>query len=285
MELETILEELTTFTSGHFPRKALQAAIAQREAITPHLLKSLENAPRVLGRMVADDNYMLPLYAFYLLAQFREPRAYPLIVDFFSLPGESPLDMTGDFVTEDLGRVLASVSGGNMAPMKRLVRNPRINEFTRGAALGGLVSLFVNDLQPREAVIAYLRHLLRGGLEQKYSYVWEGLLSTCASLCAEELLEDLQQAADKDLFEDFDWFTEVMSQGKEARLASLRNDPHHQLVADTVAEIEWWACFRPPPRPPVITPKPAPAPGQKIGRNAPCPCGSGKKYKHCCGKP
>jgi len=22
----------------------------------------------------------------------------------------------------------------------------------------------------------------------------------------------------------------------------------------------------------------------KIGRNAPCPCGSGKKYKKCCGK-
>ncbi len=21
----------------------------------------------------------------------------------------------------------------------------------------------------------------------------------------------------------------------------------------------------------------------KVGRNAPCPCGSGKKYKHCCG--
>ncbi len=24
--------------------------------------------------------------------------------------------------------------------------------------------------------------------------------------------------------------------------------------------------------------------GKKVGRNAPCPCGSGKKYKHCCGK-
>ncbi|MDY6954197.1 MAG: SEC-C metal-binding domain-containing protein [Thermodesulfobacteriota bacterium] len=23
---------------------------------------------------------------------------------------------------------------------------------------------------------------------------------------------------------------------------------------------------------------------KKIGRNAPCPCGSGKKYKKCCGK-
>ena len=24
--------------------------------------------------------------------------------------------------------------------------------------------------------------------------------------------------------------------------------------------------------------------GKKIGRNDPCPCGSGKKYKKCCGK-
>ena len=23
-------------------------------------------------------------------------------------------------------------------------------------------------------------------------------------------------------------------------------------------------------------------PGQKVGRNDPCPCGSGKKYKNCC---
>ena len=23
---------------------------------------------------------------------------------------------------------------------------------------------------------------------------------------------------------------------------------------------------------------------QKVGRNEPCPCGSGKKYKQCCGK-
>ncbi|MBQ1670212.1 MAG: SEC-C domain-containing protein, partial [Treponema sp.] len=24
--------------------------------------------------------------------------------------------------------------------------------------------------------------------------------------------------------------------------------------------------------------------GRKIGRNEPCPCGSGKKFKNCCGK-
>jgi SWIM/SEC-C metal-binding protein len=30
-----------------------------------------------------------------------------------------------------------------------------------------------------------------------------------------------------------------------------------------------------PPQPTII--------GKKVGRNEPCPCGSGKKYKNCCG--
>jgi len=34
---------------------------------------------------------------------------------------------------------------------------------------------------------------------------------------------------------------------------------------------------------PAQKPQPARA-GQKIGRNDPCPCGSGRKYKHCHGK-
>ena len=28
---------------------------------------------------------------------------------------------------------------------------------------------------------------------------------------------------------------------------------------------------------------PAPQRAHKVGRNEPCPCGSGKKYKRCCG--
>ncbi len=32
------------------------------------------------------------------------------------------------------------------------------------------------------------------------------------------------------------------------------------------------------------TVRPRPAVSEKIGRNDPCPCGTGKKYKKCCGK-
>ncbi len=31
-------------------------------------------------------------------------------------------------------------------------------------------------------------------------------------------------------------------------------------------------------------PGPAPPIGARVGRNDPCPCGSGRKYKHCCGR-
>jgi SEC-C motif-containing protein len=33
-----------------------------------------------------------------------------------------------------------------------------------------------------------------------------------------------------------------------------------------------------------VVPKTIVRSGSKIGRNEPCPCGSGKKYKHCCGR-
>ena len=33
-----------------------------------------------------------------------------------------------------------------------------------------------------------------------------------------------------------------------------------------------------------VAARPSAPTGQKVGRNAPCPCGSGKKYKRCCGK-
>ena len=39
----------------------------------------------------------------------------------------------------------------------------------------------------------------------------------------------------------------------------------------------------PPPRP--QKPRTVVRPQAKVGRNAPCPCGSGKKHKKCCGAP
>ncbi|HYX53424.1 MAG TPA: DUF1186 domain-containing protein, partial [Candidatus Limnocylindrales bacterium] len=50
--------------------------------------------------------------AMFLLAYFRERRAYPVLVALFSHPGEAILELTGDAVLNNGSQMLASVCGG-----------------------------------------------------------------------------------------------------------------------------------------------------------------------------
>jgi uncharacterized protein YecA (UPF0149 family) len=132
--------------------------------------------------------------------------------------------------------------------------------------------------------MAYFQSLFRGKLVREYSHIWDGLVGVCTDLYPEEVLEDIKQAFKDDLidemFIDLESVEETLAQGKERVLEDLRKDRRHWFISNTVTEMEWWACFdqEPPPRPEVSK-------RGKIGRNEPCPCGSGKKYKRCCGRP
>jgi len=66
---------------------------------------------------------MAHLYAMFLLAQFRETHAYPLVVRFASLPGNLLDFLCGDFLTMDLGRVLASGCGGESQGIQSVIEN------------------------------------------------------------------------------------------------------------------------------------------------------------------
>ncbi len=58
----------------------------------------------------------------------------------------------------------------------------------------------------------------------------------------------------------------------------------HNKIADWVIELNDWRLANVAPTPPMpFRSNPFAAPAQKVGRNEPCPCGSGKKYKKCCG--
>jgi hypothetical protein len=274
MSIETILQALEHYT-GYFPHAPLRAAIDQQEEITPHLLALVERGTRDIDRIAADPAYMGHIYAFYLLAQFREQRAYPLMVDFFSSPGEATMDATGDFVTESLGQVLASVSGGDVGPMLALAKDTSANEYVRAGALDGMLTLFVEGVKRRDEVIAELRGLFEGGLEREYSFVWDNLVVAATRLYPAELMEEIRWAFVNDLVDeghiDLAFVKESVAEGKEATLARLRTDRHFQFIDDTIARMAWWACFDEMP--------------EDVGRNDRCPCGSGLKYKYCCGHP
>lgn len=51
---------------------------------------------------------------------------------------------------------------------------------------------------------------------------------------------------------------------------------HHEQASFKKEEGTWYFTDG-------VTPKPQPIRSTKVGRNEPCPCGSGQKYKKCCG--
>ena len=253
MELTEIIAELEENT-GKFPRQAVVRAIEEREAITPILLETLEKWKDNLEALVELPDYLLHIYAMYLLAQFKETKAYPLIIEFFSAPGEITLDVTGDVVTEDLARILANVSNGNIEPVKQLIENTQINEYVRSAALRSLVVLVAQGVISRELVIEYFVELFTTRLEQERSsdqepaFIWTTLVSNSAMLYPLQLKEHIDQAFESDLIElffirqeDVDYYLKL---GKDATLEELRKDKHYSLIEDTISEMEWWYCFQ-----------------------------------------
>jgi hypothetical protein len=247
MNLEEILAELE-YNTGTFPRLALERAIEEREAITPLLLAILEKYKDNLEELDEDSSYMLHIYSLFLLAQFRETKAYPLIIEFFSAPGEISLDVTGDVVTEYLGRILASVSGGNIEPLKQLIENPESNEFVRGAALDSLLVLVVQEVIPREQVIQYFEELFSSKFKRENSYIWSDLVVNASRLYPLELKEHIDQAYQSGLVDQFfisqkdvNYYLKI---GLEACLKRLLENPHYFWIEDTISEMKTWACFR-----------------------------------------
>lgn len=293
MEIDAILGELEQ-NRGYFPREAVEAAIERRDEIAPLLLHAIEDATRHAQERGACDDSMLPLYALYLLAQFRDRRAYPLVVDLCRLPRGILDRLLGDTITEGLKRIIASVFDGDTAPVKSLVEDSSLDEFVRGAALRSLSILVHQGTLERAEVIAYYTELFRGKFEKEYSHLWNVLVSEAVDLHATTLADDIRAADTAGRLDAWGLglaeVDAVFALPEETALSEAR-EQCRGLIDDTVKEMHWWACFQ-PKRKSGTNPLPAPprrehvpvAPSEwKTARNARCPCGSGKKYKKCCG--
>ena len=300
MEIDRILKQLSHFTTK-FPKRAVEEAVRHKEEITPKLLEILEKTIERAKQDSVGDDYMGHLYALYLLSQFREPKAYPLIIEFLLLPCDILDFLLGDSLTEDGSRMLLSVCDGDLEPLRSLVENEDACEYSRGAALNAILAYEIQR-NNREGFIEYCKDLFARLPREKDNYIWIELLVSCDRIYPEELYEDIKQVFGDKLvdptminLQDID---RTLKQPKEEVLKELKDSKYISLIDNTVEEMEGWASYEPPAptrsKPmqtttidqlfspfsegvPIVKDK-------KIGRNEPCPCGSGKKYKKCCGK-
>jgi hypothetical protein len=250
MQLSEIISKLEN-NNGKLPREALERAIEEREAITPLLLDILSNCKNNLEEISNKPDYILHICAFYLLAQFRELLAYPPIVDFFSIPGEMPVNATGDLVGEGLARILASVCDGNIEPIAQLIENTEIDRGVRAAGVESLIILVIQEIISREEIIQYYQELFQKlytnkasifKTEEEQNYVLGNLVMNSSMLAPVELQQYIEQTFDENLIRPIDFerqeFNELLEIGSEATLNALRDDIHYSLIEDAISDIE-----------------------------------------------
>jgi len=292
MTTNEIIEALA-YPGEVFPQQAVEEAVADREAVIPELLRVLNAAISSIAEIAAQDDYMGHIFAMFLLAQFREEQAYQPLINLVSGEPMYVDEALGDVITEDLGKMLACVCNGDISLICGMIEDPNVTEYVRSAGLDALVILVARGIKTREEIMEYFLSLFQGKLEREHGFIWGSLVCHCCDIYALEAADEIERAFTDNIVE-----TELvtrkdvkrsLAQSKEKTLELLVNEPNCKLIDDTALEMSQWPCFQPAPKSTKVSAieqfgKPVEARTQpKVGRNEPCPCGSGKKYKKCCG--
>lgn len=246
MDLETCLSQLERNT-GVFPAQAFAYAVTHREELTPHLLHALEDATWNVDAYAHHVDFFAPLYAMYLLAEFREPQACELIVALCRQAPEAVDALLGDTLTEDLPAILASVCAGRLAPLQALIEDAAACEEARTAAVAALVVAVCARVVPRAAVMAYFGELFRGRLLRTPHPVWDALVRAACALHPAELLPELQRAY-ADRLVDAEWLgldevQRIGARDPEAVFQQTRQTAP-PLIASAAEAMSGWDCFQ-----------------------------------------
>lgn len=281
---EDLLATLAESPSYPYPETLIAEMIQRREEMIPALLAVVEDVVERPDHYFDDANWKSLTFAAYLLAQFRETRAFKPLCATLRLPAEVTSDLWGETLCDDMGRILASVYDGDDTPLRDLMANPEVHEFVRGAAVSKAYQCLLQSEQITLAELeAYTEELLTVGLEREPGYAWDSWAILCGEHGFVRLMPLVEKAFDEGLCNpqvcSLDHFvSDAENGGTNHWIKGAR------LIDDTVKETEWWYCWKKPeePTPAIAQQYVEPRSGPKIGRNDPCPCGSGKKYKKCC---
>lgn len=221
------------------------------------------------------------------------------LVAFLRGPPDRVDHLLGDAVTETLSKILAGVFDGDEGPLRTLVTDTAVDPFVRQAALLALAFLCFEGRIGREGFEAFLLRLDEEKLlPQTDEVMWHAWMTVVAVLGMERLVPRVRAAfADGRIAPD--WCDEadfdnllkaaIERPGDRTRFAREQmgyiedvldelqrfHESNDALTDDdpvTEDELLDWAARRVPQHNPF----------RGVGRNDPCPCGSGKKAKKCC---
>lgn len=279
------------------PREAMQLALENWEEAAPPLLALLE--AYAAGQDQSDDATGAVFFVLHLMGQARDQRAFPAICR-LAQDAEALEAALGDGISSTLAGILIGTYDGNLDRLKAVIENEEADEIVRAVAFDALTWLTAAGAVPTETTLAYLRELHGSMQPQEMSFAWYGWQNAVALLGLEELRPLVASAFEREFIDptvmSFDNFLEDMQAARESEdavvfLADRKIAPFNDIITD----LSRWHAFSDeyklekarlaaigPAGPIWDVSEPLVNPLRGVGRNDPCPCGSGKKFKKCC---
>jgi hypothetical protein len=260
----------------YLPVPEMRAALAEPDRIVDAVLAVLERAAREpdLEESEAD----LLFWGLHVLGSVGETRAYRPLIRLLALDGETLDILLGDAVSTTLTRLLIGVFDGDAAPLGALLLDSTVDDAVRNVAFSALAYLTQTGRIPRPETQALLVRFDDKRAAVEGDLAWAGWEEAIALLGLRDLAERVAAARRDGRLNasnsDPTWFPRALSQAEAegddlGRFDPLRFGP----IDDPLADLAWTAeGFGQPVRNPL----------KNVGRNDPCPCGSGRKFKKCC---
>jgi Protein of unknown function (DUF1186)/SEC-C motif len=193
---------------------------------------------------------------------------------------------------------MAAVFDGDPQPLYDIILDPNAEEFIRSRMCEALAMITLRRELDRHLAERFLRDAFNELQPQRQCCVWFGWQSAIAMLGLGELKVLVKRAFDRGFIDPhllgFDHFEQDLKRGIERPGEPLSpGDDEYALLGDTVEELSGWHCFAEEHSEDPeewgqldeldrLLTEPYRNPFKDIGRNDPCPCGSGTKFKKCC---
>ena len=265
-------------------RRACREIIGRKGDFIPLLLGVLDEASRDTALFINEGNDCL-IPAALLLGQFRVKEAYPRIVSLLSLHDDDIDSLWGVYLMEECLWILRDTFNGEAFLLPNLIINRAVSPWARSAAVLAWSLHYVDGFLTREEITGRFRRLMHDEYAGPPSEDDKTVLSHIAYAAQQhqldELIDDVKAVYARGGIDD-DFCGSLDEYLRDFELPLQEDDQH---IDDAVAALERWDWFNAVPAEEDGDDdigEYATEGGTKIGRNDPCPCGSGKKYKRCC---
>lgn len=274
---------------------AIEACTARYAEAGPLLRAALARAAD--GALADAKDEDLFFRALFIAGKQRDPLAFEPLLRILRRAPDEVESLLGDAVTEYLSRIVAGVFDGNADSLFGAVGDPTLDEYVRSELLDAATVLTWEGRIEREHMERFLERFEAENPVPDEDFSWFSWLTAVSLLGLRRLEPNAARVLSKEAALDFmsrEEFAASLDRAEQAPRDFNRFEEADLGYVDDVVEAlgsftdadEAWDEYDDiegdnvgedsSPTQPVINP------WRHVGRNDPCPCGSGKKSKRCC---